>query len=113
MSASQSRLSAPIRLSRRGRLARHYAPSTPLRLHARAPLPGHAFLAFGPGAPDGPLVWNLSPRGDVVEAAANLFAMLRRADRSGAPGIDIAPIPQTGLGEAINDRLRRAAGHVG
>jgi L-threonylcarbamoyladenylate synthase len=96
-----------------GRLARHYAPSAPLRLDARAPLPGHAYLAFGPDAPEGPLVWNLSPRGDVIEAAANLFARLRQADRSGAPGIDVAPIPDSGLGEAINDRLRRAAGHIG
>ena len=96
-----------------GRLARHYAPAAPLRLDATAPLPGHAYLAFGSDAPEGPLVWNLSPRGDVVEAAANLFALLRQADRSGAPAIDVAPVPQAGLGEAVNDRLRRAAGQVG
>ncbi len=96
-----------------GRLARHYAPTAPLRLEIAAPAPGHAYLAFGPGAPEGPLVWNLSPSGDVVEAAARLFALLRTADRSGAPGIDVAPIPQSGLGEAVNDRLHRAAGRIG
>jgi L-threonylcarbamoyladenylate synthase len=96
-----------------GRLARHYAPSKPLRLEVSSPSPGAAFLAFGAGAPEGPLVWNLSPAGDLEEAAANLFAMLRAADRSSASGIEAAPIPHGGLGEAINDRLRRAAGAVG
>ena len=95
-----------------GRLARHYAPEAPLRLEVERPTRGFAFLGFGPG-PGGPLVWNLSPRGDLAEAAANLFAHLRAADRSGAPGIEAAPIPAHGLGEAINDRLRRAAGQVG
>jgi L-threonylcarbamoyladenylate synthase len=96
-----------------GRLTRHYAPSAPLRLNVPSPAPGHAFLAFGPGAPAGPQTWSLSPSGDLTEAAANLFACLRAADRSGAAGIDVAPIPDAGLGEAINDRLRRAAGAVG
>ncbi len=96
-----------------GRLARHYAPAAPVRLDAQAPAEGHAFLAFGPAAPPGPLVWNLSPAGDMVEAAGNLFAFLRAADRAGPAGIDVAPIPHHGLGEAINDRLRRAAGYVG
>ena len=96
-----------------GRLARHYAPSAPLRLDIQTPRPGHAFLAFGPDGPEGPLVWNLSLGGDVTEAAANLFALLRQADRAGPAGIDVAPIPDAGLGEAINDRLRRAAGQVG
>jgi L-threonylcarbamoyladenylate synthase len=96
-----------------GRLARHYAPSKPLRLDIPAPSPGAAYLAFGPDAPEGPLVRNLSPSGEVQEAAANLFAFLRAADRTSAPLIEVAPIPAAGLGEAINDRLRRAAGYVG
>jgi L-threonylcarbamoyladenylate synthase len=95
-----------------GRLARHYAPDAPVRLEAQAPAPGEAYLAFG-AAPAGERVWNLSPSGDLAEAAANLFAHLRAADRSGASAIAVAPIPQIGLGEAINDRLRRAAGFVG
>lgn len=93
-----------------GRLARHYAPNAPVRLDARAPEPGEAWLSFGPGAP-GP--YNLSPAGDLREAAANLFAYLRAADRTGPAGIAVAPIPHEGLGEAINDRLKRAAGFVG
>jgi L-threonylcarbamoyladenylate synthase len=93
-----------------GRLARHYAPNAPVRLGAEAPRPGEAFLGFGPGAP-GP--FNLSPAGDLREAAANLFAMLRAADATDPSGIAVAPIPEEGLGEAINDRLRRAAGFVG
>jgi L-threonylcarbamoyladenylate synthase len=95
-----------------GRLARHYAPDAPVRLDAAAPRPGEAFLAFGP-APAGERVWNLSPSGDLAEAAANLFACLRAADRSAPAAIAVAPIPPSGLGEAINDRLRRAAGFVG
>ncbi len=71
-----------------------------------------AGFAFGP-APAGERVWNLSPAGDLAEAAANLFAHLRAADRSGPSAIAVAPIPHEGLGEAINDRLRRAAGFVG
>jgi L-threonylcarbamoyladenylate synthase len=90
----------------------HYAPSAPVRLHVVAPRPGEAWLAFGP-APDGPLVWNLSPGGDLREAAANLFAHLRAADRTSPTAIAIAPIPDHGLGEAINDRLKRAAGFIG
>jgi L-threonylcarbamoyladenylate synthase len=93
-----------------GRLTRHYAPQAPVRLNAEAPRPGEAWLGFGPGA-DTP--FNLSAAGDLVEAAANLFAHLRAADRTGPTAIAVAPIPQTGLGEAINDRLRRAAGFVG
>jgi L-threonylcarbamoyladenylate synthase len=96
-----------------GRLARHYAPSVPVRLDATAPEPGEAFLAFGPGGPDGPFVWNLSPAGDVREAAIHLFAALRAADRAHPRGIAVASIPAYGLGEAINDRLKRAAGFVG
>jgi L-threonylcarbamoyladenylate synthase len=95
-----------------GRLARHYAPNAPLRLEAKAPNLGEAFLAFGPSEPRD-RTWNLSPTADLVEAAANLFAYLTAADRSGASTIAVAPIPHDGLGEAINDRLRRAAGFVG
>ena len=96
-----------------GRLARHYAPAAPVRLEAAAPAPGEAYLAFGPDATVGDHVFNLSPAGDLAEAAANLFAYLRAADRTGPTAIAVAPIPETGLGEAINDRLRRAAGFVG
>ncbi|WP_296597832.1 L-threonylcarbamoyladenylate synthase [Phenylobacterium sp.] len=93
-----------------GRLARHYAPNAPVRLEATGPHPGEAWLSFGPGG-DGP--WNLSPTGELAEAAANLFAYLRGADRTHPVGIAVAPIPHEGLGEAINDRLKRAAGFVG
>ncbi|MGE0764882.1 MAG: L-threonylcarbamoyladenylate synthase [Hyphomicrobiaceae bacterium] len=93
-----------------GQLESHYAPVLTVRLSATSPRDGEAFLAFGPFAPayDGPLL-NLSPRGDLAEAAANLFAALRRLDRSGASGLAVMPIPEHGLGAAINDRLRRAA----
>ena len=95
-----------------GRLAAHYAPDAPLRLDVTAPEPGEAYLAFGPSPLMG-LVWNLSEAGDLHEAAANLFAHLRAADRTRPRRIAVAPIPAHGLGEAINDRLRRAAGFVG
>lgn len=95
-----------------GRLALHYAPDAPVRIDATAPEAGEAYLAFGPW-PDGEGVFNLSPSGDLAEAAANLFAFLRAADRTKPAGIAVAPIPEEGLGEAINDRLRRAAGFVG
>ena len=95
-----------------GRLARHYAPRAPLRLEAGEPAPGEAFIAFGP-APAGTLVFNLSSTRDLGEAAANLFAMLRAADAANPSAIAVAPIPAEGLGEAINDRLARAAGRVG
>ncbi|HTX49258.1 MAG TPA: L-threonylcarbamoyladenylate synthase [Caulobacteraceae bacterium] len=95
-----------------GRLARHYAPGAPVRLDAAAPAPGEAFLAFGP-APEGRTTINLSPTGDLREAAAGLFSALRAADAMSPTAIAVAPIPDTGLGEAINDRLRRAAGYVG
>ena len=95
-----------------GRLARHYAPSAPVRLGAEAPAPGEAYLAFGE-APEGPHVFNLSPTGDLAEAAARLFACLRAAEALHPSAIAVAPIPDEGLGEAINDRLRRAAGYVG
>ena len=94
-----------------GRLASHYAPSLPLRLDATSARAGEALLAFSPGdAPPGfAEVLFLSRSGDLVEAAANLFAMLRRLDRPEFSGIAVMPIPERGLGRAINDRLRRAA----
>ena len=96
-----------------GMLASHYAPRTPLRLDARAVAPGEALLAFGPplaeGAAGAMKVLNLSARGDPIEAAANLFSHLRALDALGATAIAVMPIPDEGLGEAINDRLRRAA----
>jgi L-threonylcarbamoyladenylate synthase len=94
-----------------GRLASHYAPSLPLRLDATTARPGEALLAFGPEAPPGfAEVLFLSRAGDPAEAAANLFAMLRRLDRPEEfAAIAIMPIPEVGLGRAINDRLRRAA----
>jgi L-threonylcarbamoyladenylate synthase len=92
-----------------GRLARHYSPKAPVRLDATAPQPGEAYLAFGPGEHR----WNLSPAGDLRQAAARLFAYLREADRTDPTAIAVAPIPHEGLGEAINDRLKRAAGYVG
>ena len=93
-----------------GRLALHYAPEAPVRLEADAAGPGEAFLGFG-ARDGGP--FNLSRSGDLREAAANLFRMLREADRTRPSAIAVAPVPHEGLGEAINDRLRRAAGFVG
>lgn len=90
-----------------GMLRRHYAPRLPLRMNACCPGDGEALLAFGP-APEGTAL-NLSPTGDLTEAAANLFAMLRQLDRGDYTGIAVRPIPEEGLGRAINDRLRRAA----
>ena len=95
-----------------GRHAAHYAPEAPVRLDADAPRLGEAWLSFGREAA-GPAEFALSPTGDLREAAANLFAMLRAADRLRPSAIAVAPIPAHGLGEAINDRLRRAAGYVG
>jgi L-threonylcarbamoyladenylate synthase len=95
-----------------GMLASHYAPTAALRLDAAFAAPGEAFLAFGPIGviPKEPiLVLNLSPRGDLIEAAANLFSHLRTLDSAGAKVIAVMPIPHEGLGEAINDRLARAA----
>lgn len=93
-----------------GQLLSHYAPSARVRLEARDVLAGEALLAFGPDVPAtaGAMI-NLSPAGDLTEAASNLFAALRALDASGAEAIAVMPIPQSGLGEAINDRLRRAA----
>ena len=90
-----------------GRLFSHYAPTLPVRLAAAAAEPGEALLGFGPAAPKDAL--NLSPTGDLQEAAANLFAMLRQLDDAKHRAIAVMPVPGTGLGVAINDRLRRAA----
>lgn len=87
-----------------GQLARHYAPDAVLRLEARTAGEGEILVGFGPVEGD----VSLSRSGDLREAAANLFPTLRRLDRT-HKRIAIAPIPETGLGEAINDRLRRAA----
>jgi L-threonylcarbamoyladenylate synthase len=96
-----------------GMLASHYAPRARVRLDAHRLEPGEALLAFGLGAISGidaaAAVMNLSERGDLDEAAANLFGHLRALDGKGAPTIAVMPVPDEGLGEAINDRLRRAA----
>lgn len=94
-----------------GRLTLHYAPDAPVRIEADGARPGEILLGFGPGV--GAARWSLSPSGDLTEAAARLFRLLREADREHPGGIAVSPIPDTGLGEAINDRLRRAAGFVG
>ena len=94
-----------------GRLALHYAPDAPVRINAGAAREGEILLGFGPGVGDPR--WSLSPTGDLREAAANLFRRLREADRERPAGIAVSPIPTHGLGEAINDRLKRAAGFVG
>lgn len=96
-----------------GRLRTHYATWARLRLDATEVRAGEALLAFGPvrpaGEEDAAKVLDLSPTGDLVEAAANLFAHLRALDASGVATIAVAPIPKEGLGEAIRDRLTRAA----
>ncbi|MCB1519616.1 MAG: threonylcarbamoyl-AMP synthase [Hyphomicrobiaceae bacterium] len=93
-----------------GQLASHYAPNAPVRLDVSAPRVGEALLAFGdgPSAHSGPMI-NLSATGDLAEAAANLFSGLRDLDALRPVAIAVMPIPTHGLGEAINDRLRRAA----
>lgn len=97
----------PARPKAPGQLASHYAPEARVRLNVTAPAPGETFVGFGGGEAG----LSLSPQGDLVEAAANLFHMLREADVQAGPqgSIAFAPIPETGLGRAINDRLRRAA----
>ncbi|MCB4454736.1 L-threonylcarbamoyladenylate synthase [Leisingera sp. McT4-56] len=87
-----------------GQLLSHYAPGAPVRLNADAPAEDELYLGFGPG----PCDLNLSEHGDLAEAAANLFGHLHQLDALGKP-IAVAPVPEHGLGEAINDRLRRAA----
>ncbi|WP_239467845.1 L-threonylcarbamoyladenylate synthase [Microvirga arvi] len=96
-----------------GMLASHYAPRAQVRLNAASVEADEAVLLFGSEAPQGVesarTVLNLSENGDLVEAAAHLFSYLRQLDASGAATIAVSPIPEKGLGEAINDRLRRAA----
>ena len=96
-----------------GSSPRHYAPRARLRLDAARVRAGEALLAFGPvpapGAERAAMALNLSPSGDLIEAAANLFSHLRALDASGAATIAVMPVPREGLGEAINDRLERAA----
>jgi L-threonylcarbamoyladenylate synthase len=93
-----------------GQLLSHYAPAAQVRLNVQQVRPGEALLAFGPNEPahEGPAL-NLSPTGDLNEAAANLFAHMRELDKTGTACIAVMPIPQSGLGLAINDRLQRAA----
>ena len=85
----------------------HYAPNAAVRLNASQPEGEEAFLGFGETCPEGAL--NLSPAGDLREAAANLYTYLRRIDSRGVRSIAVAPVPNNGLGEAINDRLARAS----
>ena len=92
-----------------GMLSSHYAPRARLRLGATTVHPGEVLLAFGSPLPGARRVLNLSERRDLVEAAANLFSHLRALDAAGAAAIAVMPIPYEGLGEAINDRLARAA----
>jgi L-threonylcarbamoyladenylate synthase len=107
LAAHSGDISAP------GQLASHYAPRARLRPDAALPLPGELWLGFGPceGSREGAGALNLSPTGDLHEAAANLFAHLRALDARAGPGqaIAVAPVPRHGLGRAINDRLARAA----
>jgi L-threonylcarbamoyladenylate synthase len=97
-----------------GQLRSHYAPGRPVRLNATSVGPDEGLLAFGPNPPAGAMLTrNLSPTGDLGEAAANLFAHLRALDRPGIGRIAVMTIPESGLGLAINDRLRRAAADDG
>jgi L-threonylcarbamoyladenylate synthase len=104
---------APRRPLSPGMLASHYAPRARMRLNALTVARGEALLAFGPVLPPDAgrarKVLNLSVRGDVIEAAANLFSHLRLLDGAGVSTIAVMPVPEEGLGEAINDRLRHAA----
>jgi L-threonylcarbamoyladenylate synthase len=86
-------------------MASHYAPDAAMRLNATTREKGELMLGFGQVVCD----MNLSPSGDLLEAAANLFHHMRELDQMGADRIAVSPIPEVGLGRAINDRLRRAA----
>lgn len=111
----ERRLGVPVTVAEKdaavaapGMLASHYAPNSLVRLNAE-PREGEAYLAFGNAPEFAGVTRNLSPSGDMHEAARNLFSMLHELDAVGAGVIAVAPIPGTGLGEAINDRLQRAA----
>ncbi|UYN99440.1 MAG: threonylcarbamoyl-AMP synthase [Devosia sp.] len=108
MSMDVAQAEADAEIAAPGMLLSHYAPNARLRLDT-TPMPGEAYLAFGTPAPHNSHMRNLSETGDLREAARNLFAMLHELDATDTPMIAVAPIPETGLGEAINDRLRRAA----
>lgn len=100
-----ARLASGKSIQAPGQLASHYAPTKPLRLDATSAQADEYWIGFGAEAGDS----TLSPSGDLIEAAANLFDLLYRADASQTPRIAVAPIPEEGLGAAINDRLKRAA----
>jgi L-threonylcarbamoyladenylate synthase len=99
------RSDTPDTITAPGQLAQHYAPSKPVRLNATETRDGEWLIGFGAVAGNA----SLSPSGDTAEAAARLFDLLHQADAASAPRIAVAAIPETGLGIAINDRLRRAA----
>jgi len=105
LGAPVGRVGAGDPLTAPGQMASHYAPGATLRLNAASRRPGEKLLGFG----DMDCDLNLSPAGDLTEAAANLFRHLHELDERGTPAIAVTPIPETGLGMAINDRLRRAA----
>jgi L-threonylcarbamoyladenylate synthase len=107
--AGAGEIAAPKGVHAPGQLASHYAPSKPLRLDARAAEPDEWFIGFGAMRADD----SLSESGDLEEAAARLFAALHRAEAEPEPRIAVAPVPEEGLGRAINDRLRRAAAPKG
>ena len=90
-----------------GMLSRHYAPDTPIRLNATKFSKTETVLGFGPRAPTS--AFNLSSTGNLIEAAANLFNFMHKLNKPGASPIAVMPIPEVGLGQAINDRLRRSA----
>jgi L-threonylcarbamoyladenylate synthase len=110
LALSEALPSGEAALKSPGQLKSHYAPARSVRLDARSVAADEGLLAFGADVPRGAMsTLNLSPSGDLGEAAANLFSMMRALDRPGVGRIAVMPIPETGLGLAINDRLRRAA----
>ncbi|HEX2802876.1 MAG TPA: L-threonylcarbamoyladenylate synthase [Sphingomicrobium sp.] len=102
---ADARIAAEGKIEAPGQLASHYAPTKPVRPNAKSAREGEYLIGFADVEGDS----NLSPSGDLVEAAARLFDLLHQADESPKPEIAIAPVPGTGLGAAINDRIRRAA----
>ena len=107
--AHQPAVIQPLQPVAPGQLASHYAPRATVRLNVTKAAADEELIGFGSVTGSGTLALSLSASGDLIQAAANLFAMLHRADDTGTTKIAIAPIPENGLGEAINDRLRRAA----